>query len=111
VPTGEAIVCYLRLAMKAKDNLESVLDSLNRIREELLSLERAIERIQASRRDGSDESGAVPVKLKIKTLLGLIQPKGAGSDRNNFIVTASGNSRSAFIWCTGTVRCVRFSHW
>jgi hypothetical protein len=71
--------------MKAKDNLESVLDSLNRIREELLSLERAIERIQASRRDGSDESGAVPVKLKIKTLLGLIQPKDAGSDRNNFI--------------------------
>jgi hypothetical protein len=68
VPTGEAIVCYLRLAMKAKDNLESVLDSLNRIREELLSLERAIERIQASPRDGSDGPGALPVKLKIKTL-------------------------------------------
>jgi hypothetical protein len=67
VPTGEAIVCYLRLAMKAADSIEYVLDKLNDIREELLSLERAIERIQASRRDSSGKPGPAPISLKIKT--------------------------------------------
>ena len=41
--------------MKAKDSIEHVLDRLNDIREELLSLERELERIEAMRRDGSGE--------------------------------------------------------
>jgi hypothetical protein len=64
VPTGEAIVCYLRLAMKAADSIEYVLDKLNDIREELLSLERAIERIEARRREDSGEPRPA-VSLKI----------------------------------------------
>jgi hypothetical protein len=66
VPTGEAIVCYLRLAMKAIDSIEDVLDRLSDMREELLSLERAVERIEAKRRDGSGEPGPVSaISLKI----------------------------------------------
>ena len=53
--------------MKPKDNIEHILDRLSDIREELLSLERAIERIEATRRDGSRKPGPVPISLKIKT--------------------------------------------
>jgi hypothetical protein len=65
VPTGEAIVCYFR-QMKAADSIEHVLDRLSVIREELLSLERELERVEAMRRDCSGESGAVSaISLKI----------------------------------------------
>jgi hypothetical protein len=53
--------------MKPKDNIEHILDRLSDIREELLSLERAIERIEAARRDGAGKPGPVPITLKIKT--------------------------------------------
>ena len=46
--------------MKAKDSIEHVLDRLNDIREELLSLERELERIEAMRRDGSGEPAPLP---------------------------------------------------
>jgi predicted translin family RNA/ssDNA-binding protein len=48
------------------DSIEDVLDALNRIREELLSLERAIERLEAKRREGSSERDLVSgISLKI----------------------------------------------
>jgi predicted translin family RNA/ssDNA-binding protein len=51
--------------MKTSDNIEKVLDKLNDIREELLSIERSIERIFATeRRNGSGKSR--PRKLKIQ---------------------------------------------
>jgi hypothetical protein len=53
--------------MKVKDSIEHILDKLSDIREELLSLERAIERIEASRRDSSGKPGPAPISLKIKT--------------------------------------------
>jgi hypothetical protein len=66
VPTGEPNLCYVRLAMKAIDSIEDVLDRLNVIREELLSLERAIERIEASRREPSSEPAPVStISLKL----------------------------------------------
>jgi hypothetical protein len=52
--------------MKAPDSIEHVLDRLSDMREELLSLERELERVEAMRRDGSAESGAVSaISLKI----------------------------------------------
>jgi hypothetical protein len=66
VQTGEVIVWYLLWAMKAPiDSIENVLDRLSDMREELLSLERAIERIEAKRRDGSGEPIPVPISLKV----------------------------------------------
>jgi hypothetical protein len=53
--------------MKATDSIERVLDRLSDIREELLSLERSIERIEANRRDGHPKPGPTPISLKIKT--------------------------------------------
>ena len=62
VPTGEAIIWYFSAmkATKAIDSIEDVLDTLNDMREELLSVERAIERIEAKRRDGPDGPGNTP---------------------------------------------------
>jgi hypothetical protein len=55
------------LAMKAPINsIEDVLDRLSDMREELLSLERAIERIEAKRCEGSGEPDPVSaISLKI----------------------------------------------
>jgi pilus assembly protein TadC len=53
-------------ATKAMDSIEDVLDRLSDMREELLSLERAIERIEAKRRDGSSEPDSISaISLKI----------------------------------------------
>jgi predicted translin family RNA/ssDNA-binding protein len=47
-------------------SIEDVLDALNRIREELLMLERAIERIEANRCEGSGERDLVSgISLRI----------------------------------------------
>jgi hypothetical protein len=52
--------------MKAKDSIEHVLDRVNDIREELLSLERGLGRIEALRRDASGEPApAAAISLKI----------------------------------------------
>jgi hypothetical protein len=53
--------------MKAPINsIEDVLDRLSDMREELLSLERAIERIEAKRREGSSEPVPISgISLKI----------------------------------------------
>jgi len=65
VPTGDAIVCYVP-TMTARDSIEHVLDRLSDIREELLSLEREIERIAAARLNGYGEpDSASSVSLKI----------------------------------------------
>jgi hypothetical protein len=57
------------LAMKAPiDSIEDVLDRLSDMREELLSLERAIERIEAKRCEGSGEPdpvSAISVKIAL----------------------------------------------
>jgi predicted translin family RNA/ssDNA-binding protein len=45
--------------MKASDSIEHVLDKLSDIREELLSLERELERVEAMRREGSGEPSTV----------------------------------------------------
>ena len=51
--------------MKKGDTIEKVLDRLSDMREELLSIERSIERIQAAQRpDGRDKSR--PRTLKIQ---------------------------------------------
>ena len=67
MPTGKAIIWYFSAmkATQAMDSIEDVLDRLSDMREELLSLERAIERIEAKRRDGSAEPSPVPISLKI----------------------------------------------
>ena len=55
--------------MSARDSIEHVLDRLNDIREELLSLEREIERIEAARRNGCrepDPASAVSLKTALK---------------------------------------------
>jgi hypothetical protein len=46
--------------MKAKDSIEHVLDRLSDFREELLSLERELERVEAMRRDDSGEPALLP---------------------------------------------------
>jgi hypothetical protein len=52
--------------MKPTDSIEDILDRLSDIREEVLSLERALERIQASRRADSGEPSAAPaIRLKM----------------------------------------------
>jgi hypothetical protein len=55
--------------MKAPINsIEDVLDRLSDMREELLSLERAIERIEAKRREGfgePDPASAVSLKIAL----------------------------------------------
>jgi hypothetical protein len=46
--------------MKAKDSIEHVLDRLSDFREELLSLERELDRVEAMRRDDSGEPALLP---------------------------------------------------
>ena len=63
---GHYLVFFSVKATKAMDSIEHVLDRLCDMREELLSLEREIERIAAKRRDGSAEPSPVPIsRLKI----------------------------------------------
>ena len=51
--------------MKTNDTIENVLDRLNDMREELLSIERAIERIQATEwRNGSGKSRLRKLKVQ-----------------------------------------------
>jgi predicted translin family RNA/ssDNA-binding protein len=48
------------------DSIEDVLDRLSDMREELLSLERAIERIEAKQREGSSEpEPAISLKIAL----------------------------------------------
>jgi hypothetical protein len=49
---------------KHDDSIDNVLDRLNHMREELVSLERSLERIQAAQ--PRDSSGKVSVSSKIK---------------------------------------------
>jgi hypothetical protein len=51
--------------MKAISSIEYVLDRLSDMREQLLSLERAIERMEAKRRDGSGGPSLAPISEKI----------------------------------------------
>ncbi len=63
-PHGWLFVTVVGMS-KHEDSIDNVLDRLNHMREELVSLERSLERIQTAQ--SQDSSGEVPVNPKIKS--------------------------------------------